>query len=137
MTDQGIAIAVFNTSEDTTDMLRELFQHAGFVAVTAFTHDLRDNKVDLESLMRQYRPAVIVYDIALPYEANWQLCQRIRSSPVCKGVPFVLTTTNVAQVRKVAGPEPLIEIVGKPYDLELLLQSVERAATVRSAANHD
>jgi CheY-like chemotaxis protein len=125
-----MTVAVFNSSEDTTDMLRELFQHAGFVVVSAYTNALRDGKADLEALMRQYAPAVIVYDIALPYEENWRLYERIRDSPACRHVPFVLTTTNLAQVRKVAGAAGLIEIVGKPYDLGLLLETVKRAAGV-------
>ncbi|MCU1386066.1 MAG: hypothetical protein JWL71_4763 [Acidobacteria bacterium] len=122
------AIAVFNTSEDTTDMLRYLFEHHGFVVVTAFTHRIRDGYTNLEALMRQHRPAAIVYDIAIPYEENWRLFEHIRSSPACAGVPFVLTTTNEAQVRKVAGGEPVLEIVGKPYDLDLLVGKVRAAA---------
>ena len=78
--------------------------------------------------MRQYRPQIVVYDIALPYEENWRLFQSIRDSPACAGVRFVLTSTNVAQVEKVAKPEQHIhEIVGKPYDLDELVRAVKDA----------
>jgi len=121
-------VAVFNTSEDTTDLLRLVLERAGYVVVSAFTSRLRDGRTDLEALMRQYRPQVIVYDIALPYEQNWRLFQHIRDSPACQGVRFVLTTTNVAQVEKVAGPEHRIhEIVGKPYDLDQVITAVKDA----------
>ena len=122
-------VAVFNTSEDTTDMLRVVLEDAGFVVVTAFTNALRDGKTDLEGLMRQHRPKVIVYDIALPYEANWRLFQHIRASPACEGVRFVVTSTNVRRVRDIAPvEEPILEIVGKPYDLEELVRMVAEAA---------
>jgi DNA-binding response OmpR family regulator len=122
-------VAVFNTSEDTTDMLRVVLEDAGFVVITAFTNALRDGKTDLESLMRQHRPRVIVYDIALPYDANWRLFQHMRASPACQGVRFVLTSTNAAQVHNIAGvEEPVLEIVGKPYDLEELVRVVREAA---------
>ena len=139
MPTEPVTVAIFNSSEDTTDMLRELFEHAGFVVVSAYTHALRDGKTDLEGLMRQYDPQVIVYDIALPYEENWRLYQKIRSSPACRDVPFVLTSTNAAQVQKVASGEPLMELVGKPYDLdELLLTRYEsRHAFPQQAVNVD
>lgn len=122
-------VAVFNSSEDTTEMLRIALEQAGYVVVTAFTHALRDGHTDLESLMRQHRPTVIVYDIALPYDRNWRLFQHIRDSPACRSVRFVLTSTNVAQVKNVAGEDqPILEIVGKPYDLEQLLQLVRDGA---------
>jgi DNA-binding response OmpR family regulator len=122
-----MVVAVFNTSEDTTDMLRHLFEHHGFVVVSAFTHDIRDGHVDLEAMVRQHRPAVIVYDIAIPYEENWRLFKNIRTSPACDGLPFVLTTTNEAHVRKIAGDEPVLELVGKPYDLDQLVAKVKAA----------
>jgi CheY-like chemotaxis protein len=129
VTEKPVTVAVINTSEDTTDMLRMAFERAGLVVVAAFTHQLRDSKVDIEVLVRQHRPDVIMYDIALPYDANWRLFEHIRASPACQGIPFVITTTNAAQVRKIVGSnEPMHEIVGKPYDLNVLVQLIRNAA---------
>jgi DNA-binding response OmpR family regulator len=129
----GKVVAVFNTSEDTTDMLRVVLELAGYVVVNAFTNHLRDGKIDFEAFMRQHEPKVIVYDISIPYEQNWALFKHSRSRPACAGVNFVLTTTNLAQVQKIAGAEAqLHELVGKPYDLDLVVRAVDAAANRRS-----
>jgi DNA-binding response OmpR family regulator len=127
MSTSPTVVAVFNTSEETTDMLRVVLELAGFIVVTAFTHAVRDGRTDLEAMMRQHRPTVVVYDIAPPYEANWRLFEHIRASPACQGVRFLLTTTNATQVRIVAGLEHVHEIVGKPYDLDELVRLVKAA----------
>lgn len=121
-------VAVFNTSEDTTDLLRVVLERAGYIVITAFTNAIRDGKIDLEAFMRQHRPQVIVYDIAIPYEENWRLFQHLRTSPACAGVRFVLTTTNTAQLEAIARPgQHVHEIVGKPYDLEQVVRAVKDA----------
>jgi DNA-binding response OmpR family regulator len=125
-------VAVFNTSEDTTELLRKTIEHAGFVVVTAFTNHLRDGKVDLEAFIRQHQPKVIVYDVALPYEENWRLFQHIQGTPACKGIYFVVTSTNAGHVEKLAGRDLHVhEIVGKPYDLGQLVRAVKDAARRR------
>jgi DNA-binding response OmpR family regulator len=126
-------VAVFNTSEDTTDLLRVVLEQAGFVVVTAFTNHLRDGKIDLENFMRQHHPKVIVYDIAIPYEQNWRLFEHFRSSPACNGVSFVVTTTNLAHVQNVGGRgEQIYEIVGKPFDLDIVIRAVKEASRARA-----
>jgi two-component system OmpR family response regulator len=127
MSPNAHVVGVFNTSEDTTDVLRIVLENAGFVVVTAFTNLLRDGKVDLEAFMRQHQPRVIVYDIAIPYEQNWRLYEHMRSVPACRGVSFVLTTTNVQHVRQLAGDVDIHEIVGKPYDLDQIVGAVKQA----------
>ena len=74
-------VAVFNTSPDTVDLLRFVFEHAGFTVVSAFTWEMRDSKVDVEAFMRQHSPHVVVYDVAPPYEENWHLFKHFCAMP--------------------------------------------------------
>jgi hypothetical protein len=43
----------------------------------------------------------------------------------------VFTTTNEQHVREAAGPIDIIEIVGKPYDLDLLLDKVQAVTRIQ------
>lgn len=133
MSDRPPVVAVINTSPDVVDMLRLALEHAGFVVVSAFTFEIREGVTDVENFVRQHRPSVIVYDIAPPYEANWQLFLHIRAMEVMQGRRFVLTTTNARQVQKLVGSaEEIHEIVGKPYDLDEITRATHDALRAMS-----
>ena len=120
--------AIFNSSPDTIDMLRTVFERAGIVVVSGFTYDIRDGKLELEAFMRQHHPNVVVYDIAPPYDGNWQLLLHLRSTPALKHLPFVLTSTNASYVQRLAqSDERIYEVIGKPYDLEQIVQATNEA----------
>lgn len=125
MTETLPVVAVINSSPDVVDMLRIWFEQAGFVVVGAQTWEVRDGEVDIEAFARQHQPRVVIYDLAPPYEPNWRLLQHMRRMPAMQGREFVLTSTNVQQVQRLINPEePVLEIIGKPYDLDQLLQAV-------------
>jgi len=126
-------VAILNTSPDTIDLLKDVLEHAGMLAVWGYTHDIRSGKLDLERFMRVHEPDVILYDIAPPYDRNWQFLQHLRSMPPITGRQFVLMTTNVERVREQVGTaEHVYEIVGKPFDLDQIVKAVKEASRARA-----
>lgn len=127
-----LTVAVLNTSDDVVEMLRILFEESGYVVISTHLDDIKRGQTDFEQLIRQHRPSVIVYDIPPPYDKQWQFLEHMRALPVLKDLPFVLTTTNAARLKEIVGTTTEVhEIVGKPYDLDHILQAVNQAAGKR------
>jgi DNA-binding NarL/FixJ family response regulator len=123
-------VAVFNTSDDIVEMLRIALENAGFLVVTGHITDMIRGSFDVQRFVAQHNPRVIVYDIAPPYERNWQFLEHLRHMPDIAHRPFVLTSTHAARVRELArvGDEMIHEILGKPYDIEEIVEAAKAAA---------
>src|SRR5262245_15315688 len=87
-------IAVFNSSSDTVDLLRTAPEAEGFQTGVGNIPDVKKGELDLVDFINQHTPAVIVYDISPPYDANWRFLRLVRSSEALQRLEFVLTTTN-------------------------------------------
>ena len=124
-------VAIINTSPDTVALLTDLLERAGFLVVSLFTHEIRNGSVNLEAFLRAHQPRVVVYDIAPPYERNWQFLQHLRTT-VLAGYQFVLTTTNPVHVEPfVKGDERVYEVVDKAGTLDEILRATREAARSR------
>ena len=121
-------VAVINGLEDTIEMLRLVLETAGFRVVDAQARDVRLGVVDLAAFVEQHGVHVILFDVAIPYEENWRAVQACRASPALASTPFVVTTTNQRALESLVGPSDTVEIVGKPYDLRMVVEAVRRAA---------
>ncbi len=125
-------IAVFNSSDDTVELLRTALEAEGFQTVAGHIPDVKKGDLDLIDFVNHHTPAVILYDISPPYDANWRFLRLVRSSESLKKYQFVLTTTNKPALEQLVGQTEALEIIGKPYDLRQVVDAV-RTALARSA----
>ena len=117
-------IAVFNSSDDTVDLLRTYLEEQGFQTVAGHIPDVKKGELDLVAFIEHHAPSVIVYDISPPYDANWTFLRLVRSSEPVKTRQFIITTTNKPALDNLVGETEAIEIIGKPYDLQQVVDAV-------------
>jgi CheY-like chemotaxis protein len=125
-------VAIFNTSPDTVSLLRDVLEHAGMLVVSGYTFDIRDGRIDLQAFLRTHQPKVILYDIAPPYERNWQLLEHLRRT-VLADYRFVITSTNPSRVEPLVGRDQQVyEVVDKGGDLDVIVRATREALRARA-----
>ena len=121
-------VAILNTNDDTVEMLRMLVESEGMVGVSLHVSAIRRGGVDFGAFLEEHEPQVIILDLPPPYDRSWLMYQHLRSLPSANHRTFVLTSTNPARVREIAkSDEPILEVIGKPYDLGLIVSAVKSA----------
>jgi CheY-like chemotaxis protein len=120
-------IAVFNDSAPTLSTIAKWCEIHGYGVVTAQVSQMRIAHVDVEEFVAKNRPDVIVFDIAMPYESNWDFLEVIRLLPGLAGIPMVVTTANKAALEDLVGATDALQIIGKPPDLNVLLGRIDTA----------
>jgi DNA-binding response OmpR family regulator len=120
-------VAVVNTSEEVANLLQAVLQMEGYSTARAFTLDFKTATADLNEWLADFEPKVVVWDIAIPYEENWEFFCRVSASDAAAGITFVVTTTNKQALDSLVGPTPTFEIIGKPFDLQAVIDAVRRA----------
>jgi CheY-like chemotaxis protein len=133
VTNNPPVVAVFNSSDDTVELIRTWFEQAGMVVVSAHLDDVKRGSFDLPSFVEQHKPSALLIDIGPPYDRSWMFVRHLVNTSPLAGVPAVFTTTNEKQVRAAAGPADVIELVGKPYDLDILLERVKALTGIHTA----
>ena len=121
-------VAILNTNDDTVEMLRLMLESEGMVAVSAHVDAIRRGQFDFGGFVEEHDPQVVIYDIPPPYDRSWLFLEHMRTLPSMKGRKLVITSTNPARVHQVVerASEPIHEIIGKPYDMQLIVDAVKQ-----------
>ena len=116
-------IACANSSEDLVALLADVMKQEGWRAVTHVSPTKLGAEPTIEFLT-QVQPHACIYAVSVPYQESWAVFQQVqRAVPGCG---WVVTTTNKRALDELVGPTNTIEILGKPYDIEQVVQAVRR-----------
>ena len=121
-------VAILNTNDDTVEMLRMMLESNGMVGVSMHINAIKRGEADFGAFLEEHDPRVLIIDLPPPYDRSWLMYQHLRATPSARKRQFVLTSTNPARLREVAGAdEPVFEIIGKPYDLQAIVDAVKKS----------
>ncbi len=131
-------VALFNSNPGAIVLITRLLESAGFTVVPALIPEVRDGRCDVDALMTDHDPSVVVYDIGPPYEENWATFQDVLARPSMCDCRFVITAADAAEVERLAGDdERIFEVVDKDSDLGDLAHAVKEAARARALIHAD
>jgi DNA-binding response OmpR family regulator len=125
MPDSIQTVAVFNSSDDTVEMLKVLLTNRGYRAVSGHADEVKSGELNFIGFLETHQPTAIIWDISPPYDRNWNFVQLIRQLRQLERCVLVLTTTHKQHLDALAGQDTgAFEIIGKPYDLEEIVSAV-------------
>ncbi len=114
-------------------MLRVALEQAGFVVLIIHIEDIKIGSTDIEPILRQHDPRVIVYDVAPPYEQNWRFLDHLRTATLFSGRQFVLTSVNTERLRDIVKrDEAVYEVAGEAKDVAEVVRAVKEASRARA-----
>ena len=122
------SVVIFNSSQDTIDVLRAALEREGFAVAASHVSSIKSGEVDVLAFVETHTPDVIIFDVALPYEENWTFLRLLQSSEPLKDIPWVLTTTHKKRLNELVGAcGEIYEVIGKPYDLDQIVAAIRKA----------
>ena len=123
----GFVVAVVNTNDDLVSVIRDALIGEGFNVVTAHIRDIKAGRHDFSAFLREHDPAIVIYDLAIPYEDNWTFLQTLRQVREAQNRRFILTTVNKRVLEQRIGRQDVIELQGgRADDLDPLLDHVKK-----------
>jgi CheY-like chemotaxis protein len=124
-------VAILNSNDDVVELLRMAFEQAGLVVISTHVDEVKRGDSSLVDFVLEHQPDVVLYDLVPPYDRSWRFLEHLRETSM-RDRRFVITSTNAKRAAELSGTtESIFEIIGKPYDIDRIVDAVREAARAR------
>jgi len=117
MTDRQLSVLVVEDDRDARELTEEVFRSQGFEVFLA------DSVASAAKVLENFKPAMVLLDIAMPGGDGMGLLRQIKRDPSLASIPVVLVTG----VPREALPDDAslaLSVMRKPFDVPKLAQLV-------------
>jgi len=117
MTDRQLSVLVVEDDRDARELTEEVFRSHGFEVFLA------DSVASAAKVLENFKPAMVLLDIAMPGGDGMGLLRHIKRDPSLASIPVVLVTG----VPREALPDDAslaLSVMRKPFDVPKLAQLV-------------
>ena len=117
-------ILIVDDEPDILEFLQIIFEEAGFLAVTTEKGDY------LEKLHQGAMPDLVLLDMLLSGRDGREIVRQLKSNGKTKHVPVIMFSAHPSaeKTAREAGADDFVE---KPFDIDVLLQKVERLISAK------
>jgi DNA-binding NarL/FixJ family response regulator len=131
-------VAIFNSSAEFIDALREALDREGLPTATALLAEIQDGTLDLVAFLEVHDPQVIVYDLPRPFERHWNFLRLLQQTDTLRKRTWILTTTDKKALDAAVGASDVVEIVfGEPYSIGEVVEAVHHALSDGRPPRHE
>jgi CheY-like chemotaxis protein len=116
--------------DDTREGFAEYLEVNGLDVLSAASAE------ELDSILANAVPDVIVLDLQLPRIDGWELARRIRSNPALRKIPLIAFSACVLPAERAMAEEAGFDLfLGKPCDPPVILREIRRLLTSGSSGS--
>ncbi len=121
-------VLVVDDDEDFLELLTAVLGPNGYKIVPC------PDPAEAHTLARQWRPAVILLDLVMPYYTGWQVIEQVEADPGTHDIPIVVCTAALSSLTHRYRELRLMgcEVLLKPFELEDLLSMLARVTAQRN-----
>jgi two-component system chemotaxis response regulator CheY len=113
-------ILIVEDDDDIRDFVTSILKDAGYAVMAA------ENGAAALARIEQAPPRAILLDMKMPVMDGWEFARRYHQRPKATQAPIIVMTAAHDAVQRAAQVEA-VDVLGKPFDLDELLDTVARA----------
>ena len=117
----GVAL-VIGDEPQFVELLCEILTDAGITVTGCTTPEAAF------TLVRRRTPQLVILDLAIPHLAGFEFLRQFRAAPEMVSLPVLVITASAKEILEhlPADAHGSVDVLAKPFDLDELLETVER-----------